>query len=76
MEVMPGVTVVGVEVYGSHTPSTELENDNIIKGLETFDMDSQAYMDNPSQQGPQGGKNKNLPIPRKLQNIHCDSSNF
>ena len=64
MEVMPGVTVAGIEVYGSHTPYTELENDSLIKGVETFDMDNQIYMNPPQQapQGPQGGKNKNVPI--------------
>lgn len=64
-EIMPGVIVSGVEVYGTHTTKSNLQNDSIIKGIETYDMDNQVRMDpipNGPQQGPQGGKNKNVPI--------------
>ena len=44
-EIMPGITI-GAEVLG--TPTTDIQslvNDSIIKGVETFDMDAQVYME-------------------------------
>ena len=65
-EIMPGVTVSGVEVYGINTPKIKLENDSVIKGRETYDMDNQIHMAPPIPQGPDqlphGGKNKCTPI--------------
>ena len=62
-EIMPGV-VVGAEVLGVNAThlNNRLENTSTIKGLETFSLDSQAYMAPPVPMIVSGQKKVELPI--------------